>query len=55
MPHIAVPLSVGVVFGAMLGSRIMQHLRPKVIRIIFIPILLYLGLQMILKGFGVNI
>lgn len=55
VPHIAVPLSVGVVFGAMLGSRIMQHLRPKVIRIIFIPILLYLGLQMILKGFGVNI
>jgi len=55
VPHIAVPLSVGVVFGAILGSRIMQHLRPKVIRIIFIPILLYLGLQMILKGFGVNI
>lgn len=55
VPHIAVPLSVGVVFGAILGSRIMQHLRSKVIRIIFIPILLYLGLQMILKGFGVNI
>ncbi|AXX65161.1 MAG: sulfite exporter TauE/SafE family protein [Lactobacillus sp.] len=55
VPHIAVPLAVGVVFGAVVGSRIMQHLQPKVIRIIFIPILLYLGLQMLLKGFGVNI
>lgn len=55
LPNIAVPLALGVVFGAMIGSRIMQHLHPKVIRIIFIPILLYLGLQMFLKGFGVNI
>ncbi|UQS84153.1 sulfite exporter TauE/SafE family protein [Bombilactobacillus thymidiniphilus] len=55
LPNIAVPLALGVVFGATIGSRIMQHLHPKVIRIIFIPILLYLGLQMFLKGFGVNI
>lgn len=55
LPQIAVPLAVGVVFGATLGSRIMQHLQPKVIRLIFIPILLYLGVQMFLKGFGVNI
>ena len=54
-PEIAVPLSLGIIGGAALGSHIMQKLPSKVIRLIFIPILIYLGLQMICKTFGVNI
>ena len=54
-PEIAVPLALGIIGGASVGSRIMQLLPSKIIRGIFIPILLYLGLQMILKGFGVTI
>lgn len=54
-PDIAVPLSLGIIVGAAIGSRIMQHLPSKWIRIIFIPILIYLGLQMALKAFGVTI
>lgn len=54
-PEIAVPLALGILGGAALGSRIMPHLPAKVIRMIFIPILLYLGLQMILKACGVMI
>lgn len=54
-PDIAVPLALGILVGSTFGSRIMQILPSKAIRIIFIPILLYLGLQMILKGFGVTI
>lgn len=54
-PDIAVPLALGILVGSTFGSRIMQILPSKMIRIIFIPILLYLGLQMILKGFGVTI
>lgn len=54
-PDIAVPLALGILGGSTFGSRIMQVLPSKLIRIIFIPILLYLGLQMILKGFGVTI
>lgn len=54
-PEIAVPLALGVVCGATIGSRIMQHLKPRFIRILFIPILFYLGFQMILKGFGVHL
>ncbi|SEM87348.1 hypothetical protein SAMN05216431_11148 [Ligilactobacillus sp. WC1T17] len=54
-PEIAVPLALGIIGGATIGSRIMQILPSKVIRAVFIPILLYLGLQMILKGFGVTI
>lgn len=54
-PDIAVPLALGILVGSTFGSRIMQILPSKAIRIIFIPILLYLGLQMMLKGFGVTI
>lgn len=55
LPEIAAPLALGILAGATVGSRVMQHLQPKFIRMIFIPILLYMGLQMVLKGFGVHI
>lgn len=54
-PDLAVPLALGILGGSTIGTQIMQILPSKIIRLIFIPILLYLGLQMILKGFGVTI
>lgn len=54
-PDLAVPLALGILGGSTIGTRIMQILPSKIIRLIFIPILFYLGLQMILKGFGVTI
>lgn len=54
-PDLAVSLALGILGGSTIGTRIMQILPSKIIRLIFIPILLYLGLQMILKGFGVTI
>ncbi|ANK60767.1 MULTISPECIES: sulfite exporter TauE/SafE family protein [Loigolactobacillus] len=54
-PQIAAPLALGVLFGATIGTRIMQRLKPRWIRIIFIPIIGYMGLEMVLKGFGVTI
>ncbi len=54
-PDLAVPFALGILGGSTIGTRIMQILPSKLIRLIFIPILLYLGLQMILKGFGVTI
>ena len=54
-PEIAAPLAIGILVGALIGSRIMKHLRTRVLRMIFIPILFYIGLQMFLKGFGVTI
>ncbi|MBM7710894.1 sulfite exporter TauE/SafE family protein [Enterococcus xiangfangensis] len=53
LPEIAAPLALGVLVGATIGSRIMQRLKPAVIRLIFIPILLFMGIQMVLRGFGV--
>lgn len=54
-PDIAAPLAIGVLVGATVGARLMQVLKPRIIRMIFIPIIFYMGLQMALKGFGVNI
>ncbi|WP_353989180.1 sulfite exporter TauE/SafE family protein [Pediococcus argentinicus] len=53
--NIAGPLAIGILVGATIGTRIMQRLPAKVIRLIFIPVLAYMGAQMVLKGFGVNI
>lgn len=53
-PDIAGPLAIGVLAGATVGARLMQVLKPKVIRMIFVPIILYMGVQMVLKGFGVS-
>ena len=55
LPQIAVPMALGIIVGAAVGSWVMQIMPVRMLRMIFIPILLYLGLQMILKGFGVTI
>ncbi|AKP67626.1 sulfite exporter TauE/SafE family protein [Companilactobacillus ginsenosidimutans] len=52
-PDIAGPLSIGVLVGATIGARLMQVLKPKLIRMIFVPVIFYMGMQMVLKGFGV--
>lgn len=54
-PQIAAPLAIGILIGATIGTRIMQLLPTKILRMIFIPVIGYMGLQMLLKGFGVTI
>ncbi|MCZ2491618.1 sulfite exporter TauE/SafE family protein [Dellaglioa algida] len=54
-PDIAVPLALGILVGSSIGSRVMQYLPAKIIRLVFVPVLLYVSTQMILKGFGVSI
>ncbi|MEJ6399670.1 sulfite exporter TauE/SafE family protein [Nicoliella lavandulae] len=55
LPNIAVPLALGILGGAVVGSRVMQVLPTKWIRIVFIPVLLYIGGNMLLQGFGVKL
>lgn len=52
-PSIAAPVALGVVFGAKLGAKIMQHLKPTVIRYLSIPLIVVVAIQMILKGLGI--
>ncbi len=49
-PKIAAPVAIGVLIGSAFGTRIMQKLKSRTIRYIFIPVVLFLAFQMIYKG-----
>ena len=49
-PFIASPVAVGVVVGATIGSRVMPKTDNRVLRVIFVLVLLFVAAQMILKG-----
>jgi len=50
-PFIAAPVASGVLVGALFGSRLLGRLHSRVVRIVFVVVLLYISLQMIWKGF----
>lgn len=52
-PVISAPVALGVLAGATIGARLMQRMKSKTIRKIFIPVLAYVAIQMILQGLGV--
>lgn len=54
-PFYAAPVAIGVLIGATVGARIMQRLKSKTIRKIFIPVMAYVAIQMILQGVGIKI
>lgn len=49
-PKIAAPVALGVLLGATVGTRVMQRLKTRVIRFIFVPVLTLVSIQMIVKG-----
>ncbi len=49
-PTIAAPVALGVLLGATLGTRAMQRMNSRVIRLIFVPVLAFVSVQMIIKG-----
>ncbi|AGG05380.1 sulfite exporter TauE/SafE family protein [Bacillus cereus] len=49
-PKISAPVAIGVLIGATIGAKIMQRLKSKTIRMLFIPILAYVAVQMIIQG-----
>jgi uncharacterized membrane protein YfcA len=52
-PLLAAPVAVGVLAGAVLGTRLMTRLRNTTVRKAFLPVLGYLALSMLLRGLGV--
>ncbi len=52
LPLVAAPVALGVLLGAILGARILTHLSNRTLRMIFLPIMIVIALQMILRGFG---
>lgn len=50
IPIISAPVALGVLVGAMAGSRIMQRMKSKTIRKLFVPVMVYVAFQMIYQG-----
>jgi uncharacterized protein len=52
-PLIAAPVALGIMAGAFIGSRLLTRLSNKTLRLIFLPVLAVIAIQMLLKGLGV--
>jgi hypothetical protein len=50
-PFITAPVALGVVLGAAIGSRVLAKIDNRLLRIVFVAILLFVSVQMIWKGF----
>lgn len=49
-PVISAPVALGVLIGATLGSRLMQRMKSRTIRLLFIPVMIYIAAQMLYTG-----
>jgi uncharacterized membrane protein YfcA len=49
-PFVAAPVAVGVLIGALIGSRLLPKLHNSTIRLFFIVVLLWISAQMLFKG-----
>ncbi len=53
-PFIAAPVALGVLIGAAVGTRIMMRTRSTQLRRVFIVVLVFVALQMLVKGIGIQ-
>ncbi|MDR1567483.1 MAG: sulfite exporter TauE/SafE family protein [Streptococcaceae bacterium] len=53
-PTLAVPICLGIIAGSTIGSRVMQRIPAKMLRLIFIPVITLVAIQMLIRGFGGN-
>ncbi|HET8707259.1 MAG TPA: sulfite exporter TauE/SafE family protein [Pseudomonadales bacterium] len=54
-PGLIAPVILGVVSGAFLGTRVLVRISNQTVRNIFLVVLIVLGLEMLLRGFGVHL
>jgi uncharacterized membrane protein YfcA len=51
-PRIAGPVALGVLGGATIGARILPGLANRHVRLVFLPVLVVIGVQTLLRGLG---
>ncbi len=51
-PRIAAPVALGVLAGAVVGARLLQHISNRAVRLIFLPVLVIVGIETIGRGLG---
>jgi uncharacterized protein len=54
-PLIAAPVALGILLGALLGARLLMYLSNKTLRLIFIPVMTIVAIQMVLRGLGISL
>ena len=52
-PLIAAPVALGVLLGAFTGSRLLVRLSNKSLRLIFLPVMVIIAMQMVMRGLGI--
>lgn len=55
LPLVAAPVALGVLVGATLGARFLVRFQNRTVRLIFLPVLFLIALQMLLRGFGIGV
>jgi len=53
-PLLAGPVALGILIGALVGARLMMVLSNKMLRWIFLPVIVIAALEMVLHGFGIG-
>ncbi len=51
-PIVAAPAALGTALGAFLGSRLLPGLSNRTVRVLFLPVVAALGVEMVLRGVG---
>jgi uncharacterized membrane protein YfcA len=51
-PGLALPIMLGVLAGSLVGSRLLSRVRTRTLRIVFAIAVVFLGIEMIFKGFS---
>jgi uncharacterized membrane protein YfcA len=54
-PQIAAPVALGVLAGALVGTRLLQHISNRSVRLVFLPVLIAVGIETIARGLGFGI
>jgi uncharacterized membrane protein YfcA len=55
VPELAAPVALGVLAGAWAGTHLMVRMPSQRIRWVFVVVLVVLGIQMALRGFGIRV
>ncbi len=53
IPLVAAPVALGVLLGAVVGARVLTRLSNKTLRLIFIPVMAAIAIEMVLRGAGI--
>jgi uncharacterized protein len=52
-PLIAAPVALGILIGALVGARLLAHLSNRLLRIIFLAVIVVAAIEMVLHGLGI--